>query len=276
MKVVRARHPLLLWLIGTLLGCATARNYLDPDQPLFEGSYANPPGHDVPPPGAIRVVTFNIEKGAHVAGATDLLSTHPDLAGADLLLLQEMQAPGVDEIARSLRLNYVYYPSSHHTKENRDIGNAILSPWPIEERWKIVLPHLSRFSHHARSVVAARVRIGERSVRVYCLHLGTPINLSGTQRREQLQAVVQDARASPDSVVIGGDFNSRSMAEWLAGQGFEWLTRDVGKTTTLLSSSFDHVLVRGLARADGASAGVVRDVAGLSDHYPVWVRLRIR
>ena len=40
-------------------------------------------------------------------------------------------------IAEELSLGYVYFPSSHHTKQDRDIGNAILSPWPIEERWKV-------------------------------------------------------------------------------------------------------------------------------------------
>jgi endonuclease/exonuclease/phosphatase family metal-dependent hydrolase len=264
---------LLVLLAASVLACATARNYLDPDQPLYEGSFAAPRRGGATT--EIRVVTFNVEKGRHVGGATELLRDHPQLAGADVVLLQEMQAPGVAEIARALGLNYVYYPASHHTKQERDIGNAILTPWPIEERWKVVLPHLSRFSRHARSVVAARVGVGSRRVRVYGLHIGTPINLSGTQRREQLAAVVADARDSPDPVVIAGDFNGRSMAEWLGGKGFEWPTRDVGRTTTLFSSSFDHVLVRGLTGAEGTSAGVVRSAAGVSDHYPVWVRLRL-
>ena len=221
------------------------------------------------------MVTLNVERGEKVAEAAEVLRGHPALRGADVLLLQEMQAPGVEEIARALSLNYVYYPSSHHTKQDRDIGNAVLSPWPIEDRWKIVLPHLSRLSRHARSAVVARVRVGDRAVRVYGLHIGTAFNLSGRQRREQIAAVVEDARDSPDPVVIGGDFNGKGLAGWLAGQGFDWPTREVGKTTTLLSFSFDHVLVRGLAPVGDPGAGVVRDIRAISDHYPVWVTLRL-
>jgi len=263
---------LLLLLAVPSLGCATARNYLDPDQPLYEGSYADAPdiGAEAAAPTTIRVVTFNVERGEKVSEAVELLRAHPRLRGADVLLLQEMRAPGVAELARALSLNYVYYPASHHTKEKRDIGNAVLSPWPIEKRWKIVLPHLSRFSRHARSVVAAQLKIGSSFVRVYSLHLGTPVNLSGSQRHEQLQAVFEDARDCPDPVVIGGDFNGKSMAEWLAAQGFEWPTRDVGKTTTLLSFSFDHILVRGLKPTGDPGAGVVRETEGVSDHFPVW------
>lgn len=257
------------------LGCTTARNYLDPDQPLYEGSYADAPGvgAEAETPTTIRVVTFNVERGEKVSEAVELLRGHPDLRGVDVLLLQEMRAPGVAELARALSLNYVYYPSSHHTKQGRDIGNAVLSPWPIERRWKIILPHLSRFSRHARSVVAAQLKLGSRVVRAYSLHLGTPVNLSGKQRLEQLQAVFEDARDSSDPVVIGGDFNGKSMAEWLATQGFEWPTRDVGKTTTLLSLSFDHILARGLEPTGDPGAGVVRGARGVSDHFPVWASL---
>jgi endonuclease/exonuclease/phosphatase family metal-dependent hydrolase len=262
-------------VLFSLAGCATARNYLDPDRPLYEGAFARPSSAAAGEPSAIRVVTFNIERGARAREAAELLRSRPELAGADVVMLQEMRAPGVEEMARALSLNYVYYPASHHTRQDRDIGNAILSPWPIEERWKIVLPHLSRFSRHARSAVAARVRIGGRTVRVYSLHLGTSINLSGEQRREQLAAIVEDARDSPDPVVIGGDFNGKSLAEWLAAQGFDWPTREVGKTTHLLAFSFDHVLARGLEPLGDPAAGVVRDTGGVSDHYPVWVTLRL-
>ncbi len=264
---------LCVLLLVALAGCATARNYPDPERPLYEGAFAPPPAAVSPP--VIRVVTFNVRRGERAREAGELLGSHPDLAAADVLLLQEMQAPGVEEIARELSLNAVYYPASHHTRQERDIGNAVLSAWPIVEHWKVVLPHLSRFSGHARVATAARVTIGGHALRVYSLHLGTPINLSGTHRREQLAAVVEDTRDCPDPVLIGGDFNSRGMAGWLAEQGFDWPTREVGKTTTLLSFSFDHVLLRGLEPVGAPGAGVVRDTGGISDHYPVWVTLRL-
>ena len=97
-------------LLFSLAGCATARNYLDPDRPLYEGAFARPSSAAAGEPSAIRVVTFNIERGARAREAAELLRSRPELAGADVVLLQEMRAPGVEEMARALSLNYVYYP----------------------------------------------------------------------------------------------------------------------------------------------------------------------
>jgi endonuclease/exonuclease/phosphatase (EEP) superfamily protein YafD len=178
----------------------------------------------------------------------------------------------VKSIAEALTLFYVYYPSSRSPKTGRDLGTAVLSPWPIVERAKVRLPHFSRFSGHARSAVAASVRIRERLVRVYSLHLGTPINLSPGQRRDQLEAVMLDAQAIDGPVVVGGDFNDKGMAERVAGRGFAWPTRDVGRTTSLFS--FDHILARGLDPSGAPAAGVAREVHEGSDHYPVWATFR--
>jgi len=254
--------------------CATAHNYLEPDQPLYHGSFA-PPLADRPAADTIRVVTYNIEVGAHVEEATEVLRSRAELRQADVVLLQEMDEPGVRAIAEALSLGYVYVPSSHNTKRGRDIGNAILSPWPIEERWKVRLPHLARVSGHARSAVGARVRIGERSLRVYSLHLATLIGLSKRDRREQLEVVIAHASAGEGPLVIAGDFNGKDMAQHLSERGFVWATRGIGQTSTLLRFSFDHVLVRGLVPAAEPGHGVLRDVPkGISDHFPVWTALR--
>jgi len=227
-----------LCLALSAVGCTHAHNYLDPQAPLYEGT----------------------------------LAAQPALRDADLLLLQEMDAPGTESIARSLGMNYVYCPSSISPKYHRDVGTAVLSRWPIEERWKVRLPHLARATRHARSVVGVRVRLGSRSVRVYSVHFGTMIGLSPRQRRQQLAAVVEDARGSVEPVIIGGDFNSKGLAERLAGEGFDWPTRNVGRTIALFS--FDHILTRGLARSDASTVGVAREVKGVSDHFPVWALLR--
>jgi endonuclease/exonuclease/phosphatase family metal-dependent hydrolase len=264
---------LLAHVVGLLaLGCASAHNYVEPDRPLYEASFGVAPM----PRGEIRVVTYNIAYGRNVPAAIEVLRSQPSLRDLDVLLLQEMDAPGVEAIATSLSLNSVYYPSSLSPKTNRDLGTAILSPWPIEDRWKIQLPHLSRFSGHARAAVGVRMRIGDQHLRVYSLHLGTPINLSPQDRRDQLEAVLEDAAkaASGDAVIIGGDFNGKQMAERVASRGLTWPTRDIGRTTAYFS--FDHVLARGLAPGPGVSAGVVREAKGVSDHLPVWASFASR
>jgi endonuclease/exonuclease/phosphatase (EEP) superfamily protein YafD len=262
--------PALVLALGASLapGCAsTPHNYLDPERPLYAGSFG------VAPAGTpeIRVVTFNIEFGRRVDQAIEALESHESLRDPDLLLLQEMDQDGVEKVAKALRLNYAYCPSSVNPKTGRDLGTAVLTPWPIEDRWKVRLPHLSRLSHHARSVVGAHVAIAGRRVRVYSVHFGTLLGLGGSQRREQLQAVVDDARGSSDPVILGGDFNSRGLAARLAGQGFLWPTRDI--EATWKSFHFDHVLVRGFTPPPASRAGVARDVKDASDHRPAWVRL---
>jgi endonuclease/exonuclease/phosphatase family metal-dependent hydrolase len=248
-------------------GCATAHNYLERDAPRYEGSHA-PPRQPVTP-AALRVVTFNIEYAKRMAAAIAALRERPELRDADLLLLQEMDHPGVESVARALGLNYAYFPASHHPKTKRDLGNALLSPWPIETTWKLPLPHTSRLLHQARAAVAARVRIGQRAVRVYSIHFGSPFGISDGKRRDQARAVLDDARDSPDAVVIGGDFNSKGLGKMFVAAGFLWPTERIGATRSWLS--FDHVFVRGLGPAE-FSAGVVRDVHA-SDHRPVWAVL---
>jgi endonuclease/exonuclease/phosphatase family metal-dependent hydrolase len=262
----RRRGAALLAAAACAAACAsTPHNYLEPGQPLHGGAYGVAPAARP----EIRVVTFNIEFGVRVDRAIEALRSHPRLRDADLLLLQEMDRAGVERIAQALALNYAYCPSSVHAKTRRDLGTAVLSPWPIEDRWKVRLPHLARMTRNARSVVGARVAIGGRAIRVYSVHFGTLLGLSGRERREQLEAVVQDARGSAEPVIVGGDFNSKSLAERLAGQGFTWPTRDIGATWK--GFRFDHVLARGLDPAPAPSAGVAREVDDASDHRPAWV-----
>ena len=246
------------------IGCATADNYPGAAEPRYAGVRPAPEAR--PTPDLLRVVTFNIEYAKRMAPAIRALREHPMLRAADLLFLQEMDSPSVAAVAEALGLNYVYYPASHHPGTHRDVGNAVLTPWPIEEDWKVLLPHQSRILHQGRAAVAARVRIGGRIVRVYSVHFGSPLGVSGGQRRAQAEVVLAHARQSPDPVVIAGDLNSHGLGRTFVAAGFAWPTDTVGGSRGSLS--FDHVFTRGLE--PGRSwAGVARDVEA-SDHRPVW------
>jgi endonuclease/exonuclease/phosphatase family metal-dependent hydrolase len=253
-------------LVAGLLACASASNYLDPGGPRYEGTHAAT-RDAAAPPAAIRVVTFNIEYALRVDRAIAALQRHDQLRGADLLLLQEMDAEGTEAIAQALGLNYVYFPACRHPKTNRDLGNAVLSPWPIEASWKLPLPHKSRIVGQARAAVGVRVSIGGRALRVYSVHLGSPFGASGGQRRAQAEVVLADARDSADPVVIGGDFNSKGLGKLFRSAGYLWPTEHAGSSTRIFS--FDHVFVRGLGTTSG-TAGVVREADDASDHRPVW------
>ena len=220
-------------------------------------------------PASVRVVTFNIQFARRMDEAIAALRERPALRDPDLLPLQEMDPPGVEAVAQALSLNYVYFPSARHPRTGRDFGTAVLSPWPIEEAWKVPLPHPSWWGHLIRAASCARVRIGQRAIRAYSIHLGAPFEIGGAARRSQAEVILRDARGSPDPVVIAGDLNSEGVGETFMADGLDWPTRNLGRTRGRLS--FDHVFTRGLGPVDD-SAGVVRDVEA-SDHWPVWAIL---
>jgi endonuclease/exonuclease/phosphatase family metal-dependent hydrolase len=265
--MTRVRLLLCLLVVLVAAGCATARNYPDPAGPRFAGQYAGPPR-----PRTVRIVSFNVKYGRDAAGAAALLGSDPRLEDADVIALQEMDEQGVDVIARRLGVNYVYYPAAVHPADKRNFGNAILSPWPIEEDAKLVLPHPGRFRKMRRIAVAATVRVwGELPVRVYSVHFETPAGVGPKAKRDQARAVVESAAAYP-RVLVAGDFNGHGfIQDVFPPAGFLWVTRDVGHTISHFS--WDHVLARGFRPSEGVSAGRVQNALEVSDHLPVWAKL---
>jgi endonuclease/exonuclease/phosphatase family metal-dependent hydrolase len=255
----RAAVAAALWLTS----CAVATNYTDPHGPGRSGAQ----GTVSDPDPSLRVVTFNVEYGREIERAAACLQA-PPLRGADLVLLQEMHARGAERIAARLGMNFLYFPSSVRAGE-REMGVAVLSPWPIVEGAKLILPHTTRVVHRLRIATVATVRIDGVDVRVYSTHLGSPVGMGGGQRGEQAQAVLEHAREWKGPVIVGGDFNSRSVASRFTAEGFSWPTASLRHTVGLFA--FDHVFVRGLPGT--SESGVARECSA-SDHSPVWADLR--
>jgi endonuclease/exonuclease/phosphatase family metal-dependent hydrolase len=262
--------------LGTL-SCATTHNYLDPAGPRYEGGFADAasPALQRPADGPIRVVTFNIEFAREIDRALALLRDSAALRDPDILLLQEMDPPGVARIARELHLNYVYFPSTVNPMAHRDFGTAVLSPWPLDDARKLVLPHAAFGTRARRAATSAVVHRGAFRIRAVAVHLSAPGAIRDEEREEQVRLITDDAARTGDPVVVGGDFNSRAVAQVFKARGFLWLTGKLPGTSRGMGHwwSYDHVFTWGLTAApDGPAAGVV-DPAGASDHRPVWVRL---
>lgn len=220
----------------------------------------------------LRLVSFNVKYALQVPLAIQLLRDCDSLRGADVILLQEMDEAGVQMMADSMGMGYVYYPASLHPRTGRDFGNAILSRWPIEDDRKIILPHLARYNSTQRAAVGATIIRGNQRIRVYSVHLATLIANGPNQRRAQLAAVLADADSFP-LTIIGGDFNSETVADIALGQRLTWPTRKMERTNAFWT--FDHLLLRGFHVAGelGSQFGIVRDTRGASDHRPVWANL---
>lgn len=251
--------------------CAKARNYADPGGPIVTGTNGAAPVEG-DRKDELRVVTFNVKFAKRLDRAVALLLRPGPLRGADVLVLQEMDGPATEAIAGALGMNHAYVPSAVHPAEDRDFGVAVLSPWPLEDPAKVPLPHEHRFIKTRRAAVVVTVRLPSGPVRVYGLHLESPLGLGGGDRREQARAVAEHASAWSGPVVVAGDFNGRGGAEELAKAGFVWLTRHVKNTA--LFFDMDHVLARGLCAGGERAAGAEDDATDASDHDPVWAVLR--
>jgi endonuclease/exonuclease/phosphatase family metal-dependent hydrolase len=206
--------------------------------------------------------------------AIRLLLTHDALHSPDVLALQEMDEVGVELIARSLGLNYVYYPAVVHPLHGRNFGNALLSPWRMVDDAKIPLPQRRRGDRALRIAVGATLLVGRRRMRAYSLHLGTPLEITPREREQQVLAVLDDARGFPGPVVLLGDMNARRIGRFFEDQGYVWATRDVRRT--IGPFAWDHVFLRGPWPHPAVEAGVVRRTYGASDHKPVFAVLDVR
>ena len=260
-------------LIGSsFLACGRQINFLDPAGPRFEGRYAPPA--PATSPAELRVITFNVKYAQQVERAIEVLRESDSLRGADIIALQEMNDGATDRMARALRMNYAYLPATISPITDTFFGPAVLSRWPIDSAWKVLLPHGSVFRGQRRTATGAIIRYGERRVRVYSVHLETqasiaPRRAGGSGARRSF-AMRQSAR---EPVILAGDFNSYGIGDWFERRGFRWLTEVVrGDDPALeLGPSPGARLPAGADR----SVGVERDARGASDHRPVWAVLRM-
>lgn len=251
-----------------------ARNHSNPEGPKFEGFYAPVPSS---PNDRLSVVSYNINFGKAIGRAVDVFRRYDRLTSADLVLLQEMNEHGTEQMARDLRYNYIYYPACIHNFHGRNFGNAILSKWPLLNPEKVILPGLSPFNREMRVATKAWLQIGEREIVVYSTHTEVYFT-SRSHRRRQVETIIDDIPEQADYVIAGGDFNT------VSNRGIQRLVNlftqanmqraSKGSGSTMVSYAYrptaaDHIFVCGFKTLD---RGAIRQ-ATASDHAPVWVEV---
>ncbi|MBK6708979.1 MAG: endonuclease/exonuclease/phosphatase family protein [Chloroflexi bacterium] len=254
---------LLLWAVSA----RTMENYTAPDGPIFTGNFAGAPP---PVPSQIRVVSWNIRFGEEMATAVAEIRRNPNLADADIVLLQEMDEAGVARLAQALAYNYVYIPASVHSHHGRNFGNAVLAKWPISQPEKLLLPFANPSNGQRRIAAKAVVNVGDLPLTVYSVHTET-YWLNSLGRRAQATAVVRDIPVGQSPVIVGGDFNTISKTDRarLVGQFTDvGLARALTAPTVSIAGidvTADYLFARSLAVAAVGSAETAA-----SDHAPVW------
>ena len=248
-------------------------NYDDPDGPRFDGHYSTTSDRSA---DEFNLATFNIQFAENVSTAIDELTRNPALSDAGVLVLQEMDNTGTDQIAEHLGFDYVYYPGSRH--HGKDFGNAVLSRWPIARDHKLILPYRNPSNGRIRIAVAASLETPEGLLHVYSVHTETPW-LGPRARLEQAQAIADDAEQFTTPLAIGGDFNTLegdsvdATAEIFTDRGYTWATKHVTDTVDSPVGAFtlDHIYTKGYDVLSAHTQGT-----DASDHQPVWVVLERR
>ena len=260
-----------------MLRRAQLKNYDDPLGPRFEGQFATGQPDDR---ATTKIVTYNVCQGNNVEQAIEEFHALEPLQGADIILLQEMDEAGTEQMARALRLNYVYYPASVPFMQTRNLGNAVLARWPLTQPRKLILPYRHPIIRQVRIVVRATLAVGNREIVVYSAHTETH-TVMVQHRRAQVAALVNDLGPGNGAVVVGGDFNTltrrsiRRMTEQFAGVGLVRASAGSGPTVHVLgmpASATDHIFTRGFTVL--ASGAVT--TAKASDHFPVWAELDLQ
>lgn len=247
--------------------------------------------------GCLRVVTLNVHFGQKVMEITEAFKSNSNLAAADIILLQEIEAhererfSRASRIAKGLGFGYVYAPARKLVLQKASHGLAILSRLPFAEVEIIQLPYFELpLRHRPRIALKAQLQLGKKHLLVYNVHLDATIN--HRERLAQLQAVLNHMdRLREIPVILGGDFNTipllmlgravpvfysnqkKKLKTFLRRRGFETRCQAVG-----------HTLKRGMARfqLDGiytkelpvAQFAVERTVK-ISDHFPLWADIKV-
>ena len=263
---------LLVFLL--FLSCSLSDNYPHPEKPFYTHDFRAK--HTQVAPDTLKLVSYNIKYSRQPEKALNLLTSHTDLADADIILLQEMQNKDVKRIAQELQCEYIYFPATSHVVAGHDFGNAILSRFNLENPQKIVLPHLNPVNKSIRIAVLSTVIIGSKKIRVVSLHLETFLMRSG-KKQDQIKTVLQKTRNNYDGIIIGGDFNTpfrkgKKMIQYVMHEnGYYYVTQNLKYTSRfaqlpLLKFKLDHIFTKQIKPIE---CGRVVNFSA-SDHLPLW------
>jgi endonuclease/exonuclease/phosphatase family metal-dependent hydrolase len=266
---------------------------------ILRGSFAAP-RWSLWPPDAVRVITWNIDRGSHLNRIIDFLAGQ----NGDILLLQEVDLNArrtnrrniAEEIARRLEMNYVFgYEFQELTQGSRSDpayhGQATFARWHIgnsrvlrfrrqssfwRPRW--FLPSTSLFQERlgGRIALVAEIGLVGRMLASYNLHLESRGN--NDLRVSQLNEALDDAGKYPAAAprLLAGDLNldvPRAIpASSLQGLGFRSVVALPSPHTTTPRGLFGNRRTIDWAYVSGPveiSGGRVHTGVDASDHYPI-------
>lgn len=242
--------------------------------------------------GEIKVVSYNIRyrAGEDLNKLLKLFREDPEIGNAVLLGLQEVdrnrKRTGHTNTARiiadGLGFNYAWAaPPPAKPDDEEETGVAIMSPFPISNIHRMVLPHHGP-NQRRRVALGATVRIYGKDFRVYSMHGETRIAMN--KKIEQMNTLIQDLKLFPESmpVILVGDLNTweanaeRNTIKLFRGAG---LQTPFGSQSTFrgkvlfvpIEFRLDWVWLRGV---QVLTFGIDKKI-NLSDHFPLWANIKL-
>jgi len=232
----------------------------------------------VPLAGEILVATYNVHRWTGLNGRS-----RPDPAragfviselGADLFSLQEVLRPDrgddpLEALAEALGLHVVFAATRVHKRG--EIGNAILSRWPIAG---VSMLDLSYNALEKRVAIAAQIKTDEAELDVVATHLA----LADRTRHRQVRSLLDHPRLRQKPTLLMGDMNAwrqcqatRELDQLLEHHNHEWPASFPAATPML---ALDRIYARGLDLI-AIEAHDTRAARRASDHLPVIARVKI-
>lgn len=225
----------------------------------------------------ILVASYNVHRWAGSNG-----SRKPDatLAGsvisemdADIVALQEALRPfgaidPLEQLAEELGFHLAFVTTRVHRQG--EIGNAVLSRWPISSVFALDLTY-NRVERRSAVAIQCSSELGPLSI------VATHLSLVDRTRHRQVRSILEHPLLQ-GPVLLMGDMNawrrcraSRALDEELVGEGAKWPPTFPASRPLL---ALDRVYARG-AEVVNVEAHLSKVARKASDHLPVRARVRL-
>ncbi len=284
---LRLFHLLLCALLVSSLSLARAST--GPELLLETGSAPKTVTPPAAAPAIIKIVSYNIRwrGGDDLKQIARILKEDPQVGGAQVIGLQEVDRDKkrtgnvntARRLAEALGMRYAWAaPPDADGDGEEETGVALLSVFPMSDVSRVLLNNEGPEGRR-RVAVGATLRVGRGLLRVYSVHAETRMPVE--KKVAHWRAVLEDLRRYPQAAgaVVLGDFNTikgkdvKAARRLFADAGFATPIPDRHSTwkTLVFKLKLDWLWLRGL---EPDAFGVDKSV-GLSDHWPLWVKVKV-
>lgn len=231
------------------------------------GLYASTQGSD------LRVMSYNVRNGIGMDGKQDFQRVAEVIAkvNPDVMAVQELDSMTrrskntyvLEQIARSVKMNYVYGPAIKYDGGKYGIG-LLSKEKPL---------HVKTVALPGREEARALLVVEFESY----VFLATHLSLTEADQLASVELILKEAAQAGKPVLMAGDMNSipSSPVQTALRKDFEVFTDGTWKTCNGECIDFIYGYKDGKTKFSVLQRRLVEDHMA-SDHCPVWIDIRFR